>query len=117
MAYLILQHLPEPAAGIIQAAVIIGRKAGHAIVVDDPSVSRRHAKIVKDGRAYFISDMDSRTGTRINGRPIDREKLHGGDEITIGPAKIIFKRGLHLPAGVKPIRLHAHGRFRKETSE
>jgi hypothetical protein len=119
MAVLIIHHLDDIRAGILRGPVIIGRKAGHAIVVDDPSISRRHAKIVQNGTSddFYISDMDSRTGTRVNGKRVGRQILNNGDEISIGPARIIFRLENRVPREANRISLVAQGTFKRQTAE
>ncbi len=64
---------------------ILGRDPGADIVVDDPSVSRRHARITRDDRAHhFIEDLGSTNGTFISGRRIRRASLSTGDRLQLG---------------------------------
>jgi hypothetical protein len=119
MAVLIIHHLDDIRAGILRGPVIIGRKPGHAIVIDDPSISRRHAKIVQNGTSddFYISDMDSRTGTRVNGKRIGRQILNNGDEISIGPARIMFRLDNRAPREANRISLVATGMFKRQTAD
>ncbi|WP_460306282.1 FHA domain-containing protein [Actinocorallia aurea] len=58
------------------------------IRLDDPSVARLHAEIVRRGPYVYVVDMGlSRTGTRVNGRPIARRVLEDGDVISFGTAR------------------------------
>lgn len=66
----------------------IGRGRGVDIRLDDPSVSRLHAEIVRRGPYVYIVDMGlSRNGTRVNGRPIARRVLEDGDVVSFGTAR------------------------------
>ena len=59
--------------------------------IDDPSVSRRHARIVVDGDRATIRDLGSKNGTIVNGALVDGERdLTDGDEIQIGRARMTF---------------------------
>ena len=59
--------------------------------IDDPSVSRRHARIVVDGDRATIRDLGSKNGTIVNGAPVDGDRdLADGDEIQIGRARMTF---------------------------
>ena len=59
--------------------------------IDDPSVSRRHARIVVDGDRATIRDLGSKNGTIVNGALVDGERdLTDGDEIQIGRACMTF---------------------------
>lgn len=66
--------------------VTIGRSRQATIWVDHEKVSRIHTRIVRRGDAVFVTDAESRNGTRINGVRIDGEaELRPGDELTVGP--------------------------------
>jgi diguanylate cyclase (GGDEF)-like protein len=76
--------------------VILGRALEADVRVNDTQVSRQHAKVsavpgAKDGSTeYVLMDLESRNGTFLNGRRIDRGKLENGDKITIGETIIRF---------------------------
>ncbi len=64
---------------------LIGRKGDCDVVLDDFTVSRRHASILKQEEEYFIEDLESRNGVKLNGEKIqERKKLTEGDEIVLG---------------------------------
>ncbi|MEU9094871.1 FHA domain-containing protein [Streptomyces sp. NPDC048428] len=65
--------------------VRIGRGSGNDLVVDDLSVSRRHAELLShtDG-TYEIVDLGSHNGTFLNGQPADRAPVSPGDIVGIG---------------------------------
>lgn len=66
----------------------VGRGRGADIRLDDPSVSRLHAEIVRRGPYFYIADLGlSRNGTRVNGRPIARRVLDDGDVLSFGSAR------------------------------
>ena len=64
----------------------IGREAGHAIVLSDPSVSRTHARIELGPAGATIIDLGSTNGTMLNGQPLRTggAPLGDGDRIQIG---------------------------------
>jgi predicted nucleic acid-binding Zn-ribbon protein len=62
----------------------IGRSANADIRLDDPSVSRRHALIVLEGRSLRVLDDRSLNGVFLNGEVVEWGRLHDGDELTIG---------------------------------
>ena len=64
----------------------VGRGHGVDIRLDDPSVSRLHAEIVRRGPYFYITGL-SRNGTRVNGRPVARRVLDDGDVLTFGSAR------------------------------
>ncbi len=64
---------------------ILGRDPGASLVVDDPSVSRHHARITRDERAHhFIEDLGSTNGTFVAGRRVRRAALSTGDRLQLG---------------------------------
>ncbi len=66
----------------------VGRGAGVDIAIDDPSVSRLHAEIVRRGPHYYVADLGlSVNGTRVNGRPVGRRVLLEGDVLSFGAAR------------------------------
>ena len=69
----------------------IGRKGDNDLSVDDPTVSSRHAKIVRVQSVYFLEDLKSTNGTAVNGKPIERAQLHDADVITIGKHRMVFQ--------------------------
>lgn len=74
----------------------VGRGGGVDIVLDDPSVSRLHAELVRRGEHVYVSDLGlSTNGTRVNGRPVGRRLLADGDVLSFGACRT---RVLGLPA-------------------
>ncbi len=78
--------------------VRIGRDPSNQIVLnDDRHASRYHAWVTYEGDDFFLEDLGSTNGTRLNGELVDkRELLHSGDIIQIGETEMIFK--LHKPS-------------------
>jgi hypothetical protein len=66
----------------------VGRGQSVDVRIDDPSVSRLHAELVRRGPYIYVADLGlSRSGTRVNGRPVGRRVLEDGDVITFGSAR------------------------------
>jgi DNA-binding CsgD family transcriptional regulator len=66
----------------------VGRGDGVDISLEDPTVSRLHAELVRRGPHVYVSDLGlSTNGTRVNGRPIGRQVLTEGDVISFGGAR------------------------------
>lgn len=63
---------------------VVGREPGMAVSVPMEGVSRQHARILWDGKFYWIEDLKSTNGTFLNGQPVEREKLRHLDVITLG---------------------------------
>lgn len=69
---------------------LIGRSS-EALPITDNTVSRRHAELTPDGSVWYISDLKSNNGTRVNGVPIkSRIRLEPGDEISVGITTLLF---------------------------
>jgi pSer/pThr/pTyr-binding forkhead associated (FHA) protein len=62
----------------------IGRGEGCDIVVDDPTMSRTHARLTRVGDAIVVEDLGSRNGTIVNGDLVARAELRTGDTMTLG---------------------------------
>jgi diguanylate cyclase (GGDEF)-like protein len=78
-----------PGAGTLHSldhdVTSLGRMPGCTIVVDDPSVSRRHACLVREpGTTFRVEDLDSANGTFVNGQRVRRASLASGDRIRLG---------------------------------
>ena len=74
----------------------IGRAPPTGIVVDDESVSRRHASVARDGGHVVLSDLRSTNGTWINGRRLPgggSQELHAGDTVRLGQVSMAFESG------------------------
>ena len=70
--------------------VLIGRTDQCDIIINDSSVSRKHASIEsKDGR-FLMQDLKSTNGTLVNGKSIDVHVLNHGDKIRIGRTVLQF---------------------------
>lgn len=71
---------------------LIGRAPGVDIRIDDPRVSRLHARIEMRDDGVYVEDLGSRNGTTVDGGAVSgSRRLNGGDEIGIGAASIIFR--------------------------
>jgi hypothetical protein len=70
----------------------VGRSRDCDIVLEDSSVSRRHAELRPDGSAWTIEDLDSTNGVRVNGIAVHGpQKLRTGDRIEMGSTEILFE--------------------------
>ncbi|MBL4622019.1 MAG: FHA domain-containing protein, partial [Immundisolibacteraceae bacterium] len=68
----------------------IGRTPGNDIVLEDQSISKRHALIVRTNGGWKIEDCESTNGTSINGETVMGGQLHHADRVRIGGIKIAF---------------------------
>ena len=70
----------------------IGRLSTADIMLNDQNVSRRHAELHPVGDTYQLVDLGSTNGCKVNGQRIERQVLVDGDEITLGPVRLRFRR-------------------------
>jgi hypothetical protein len=70
----------------------VGRSPENDIVVPDPNVSRRHARVSRADNGFIVEDLGSTNGTLLDGAPIDRERIESGDELTFGQSTARFVR-------------------------
>ena len=68
----------------------VGRRPDSDVFLDDVTVSRDHAVVVKRGEHYYLDDCGSLNGTYVNRRRIDSQRLNDGDELQIGKYKLAF---------------------------
>jgi hypothetical protein len=68
----------------------IGRSPDCEIFLDDVTVSRRHAVLVRRDGSFFIEDQGSLNGTFLNRRRIESGELSDGDELQIGKYRLTF---------------------------
>ena len=71
--------------------VTIGRLPECEVVVDDPSASRRHARVERTPDGFVLEDLGSTNGTLLNDEPVRRAVLEDGDVVAIGAARIRFR--------------------------
>ena len=71
--------------------MFIGRLQDNDIVIDNLSVSRKHAVIKSTKEGYTVTDLGSKNGTFLNDQPIKSAPLKDGDVITIGKYRIHFQ--------------------------
>jgi hypothetical protein len=63
------------------------------VTIEDPLVSRHHARIVLEGERAVVYDLSSRNGVKVNGSPVkDPVELKDGDRLRIGTQELVFCR-------------------------
>ena len=71
--------------------VLVGRHPDCAVVLENPSVSRWHAKVTPEGGGFAVEDLGSRNRTLLNGEPLhERAVLHDGDAIRVCDVTLHF---------------------------
>jgi Protein of unknown function (DUF3662)/Inner membrane component of T3SS, cytoplasmic domain len=78
----------------LSAVTVIGRLPECEVTLDDPSVSRKHARITRQGDRWMVEDLGSTNGMRINGTQIGQSELRDGDRLELGTVKLMFSTGV-----------------------
>jgi len=73
--------------------VSIGRDPKSEIFLDDVTVSRKHAEIIRTSDGYKVVDCGSLNGSYVNSAPITEERLSVGDELHIGKYRLTYFSG------------------------
>jgi two-component system, cell cycle response regulator len=73
--------------------LVIGRGDDVDLSLPSESVSRRHARIYRDGAAYRVDDLDSTNGTYVNDRLKETAVLRRGDQIKVGDTILKYLTG------------------------
>ncbi len=76
----------QPAEG----QTLIGRSPECDVFLDDVTVSRRHAELVREGDTFTIRDLGSLNGTYVNRQRIETTRLSDDDEVQIGKYRLTF---------------------------
>ena len=58
--------------------------------MDEPLVSRSHARLERRGGGYVLFDLGSTNYTRVNGEVVHERDLRHGDEVRFGRARCLF---------------------------
>jgi transcriptional regulator with GAF, ATPase, and Fis domain len=85
--------LKDSSFALPNGEIHIGRDPSNLLSISDPSLSRRHCALSRDGDSYRIRDLNSRNGTSVNGVSVRETRLRHGDQISVGDS--IFLILLH----------------------
>lgn len=86
--------LTELAIG--QKEVSIGRSPSNAMVIDNPAVSNRHARVFREADRLMLEDFGSLNGTFVNGQRVKMAALNSGDSVAIGKHTIVVEEAREL---------------------
>ena len=76
---------------LAKGATIIGRSPECHVTIEDPLVSRQHARIVVDEQGATCEDLGSRNGVKVNGRAVRGViPIKDGDRLRIGTQELVF---------------------------
>jgi hypothetical protein len=82
--------LREAAFPLSSDEITLGRDPSNRIAIGDPSLSRKHCRMRREGDHCVIEDLDSRNGTYVNGSAIKEAILNHGDKIAVGDSVFVF---------------------------
>lgn len=68
---------------LLQKRILIGRRENCDLVLRFPNVSGQHARLTLEEGYWFVKDLNSRNGTKVNGLRVDRKRLDHGDTLTL----------------------------------
>jgi predicted component of type VI protein secretion system len=71
--------------------VSIGRSPSSGLVIDNPAVSNRHARVFRENERLVLEDFGSLNGTFVNGQRVKTAKLKLGDAVTVGKHTIVVE--------------------------
>jgi diguanylate cyclase (GGDEF)-like protein len=83
---------------LASSGVTLGRGAENTLVLENDSVSRRHAMIERRGRSWVIVDQNSTNGTYVNDEQVKEYQLRRGDQIKVGDTILKFLSGSDVEA-------------------
>jgi pSer/pThr/pTyr-binding forkhead associated (FHA) protein len=91
-ASLVVRNGPQAGVALSLEAPVttLGRHQDSEISLDDITVSRRHAEIVRTEAGYIVRDSGSLNGTYVNNQRIDEAPLRQGDELQVGKFRLVF---------------------------
>jgi len=84
MGMLKLHRHGAPPLEVVNDRVLVGRDPSCEMVIEDKSVSRRHAYFERRGAGWAIVDQGSANGTFINGAQVMEAELQDGQELRLG---------------------------------
>jgi transcriptional regulator with GAF, ATPase, and Fis domain len=87
------------------AELTIGSGSDSHVRLRDPAVSPRHCAIAQQDGRVILSDLDSESGTFVNGIPIKRRELKSGDEVAVGSSVFLFEEEKSASAPSSPVQM------------
>ena len=83
--------LGVPRVTDLKGDLAVGRTEGNDLVLNHPSVSRKHAKFEARNNAWWIIDLKSTNGVKVNGNLITEAQVNPGDKVLIGSVQLDLK--------------------------
>lgn len=83
--------LGVPRVADLKSDLAIGRTEGNDIVLNHPSVSRKHARVEQRNGNWWIVDLKSTNGVKVNGNLVSESQVNAGDKIFVGSVQLEVK--------------------------
>jgi FHA domain len=80
--------------------VTIGRHNESMVQLASPSVSSHHGAVRRREDGFYVQDIGSRNGTRVNGAEIEEAKLNDGDRVLFGDVQAVFSENDDVPVAM-----------------
>lgn len=100
-----LDRVQKARIGLTSTRLLMGRHPWNDVQLDDDSVSRHHAMLVREAGHWTVVDLNSTNGMRVNEREVRQQRLRNGDVVQIGRFRLVFNDGLgpalNLPAAAE----------------
>lgn len=77
----------------IASSLTIGSRPDSDLRIEDPTVSRKHAQIMRTADGFLLQDLGSTNGTFLNDVRVDRAYLRSGAVVTVGETSMVFSTG------------------------
>lgn len=85
---------------LVTDEIIVGRETTNAVVIQEGSISNRHARIFRTPEGFMVEDLKSRNGTFVNGEPVKEKRLLAdNDEVRFGRVLMTFHTAKEIQSG------------------
>jgi len=68
---------------LLKKSLIVGRSESCDVVLRFPNVSSKHCQLTCDGGYWYVTDLDSSNGTKVNGNRVLRKRIDPGDKLSV----------------------------------
>lgn len=75
----------------VEEKAVIGRESTCDVPIDDGASSRRHCVVERRGEAFFLRDLGSSNGTKVNSEKVSEVELISDDQIKVGTTILVFE--------------------------
>ena len=108
MSYFTIDKGPTPGTilPLSGKSEIIGRSTECGVMLDVPSISRRHARFYLDNGRTMLEDLNSRNGTSVNDvRLTEPVELHDGDQVQLCDIVMTYHTGTSSQAQAESVKI------------